>query len=229
MNNDTTLSKPYLKYEAGKFSARPLGKESIKSGIYQILNTVNNKIYIGSTSNFITRKSRHFIDLRRQQHKNAHLQSSYNKYGEHVFEFTVLEYCEPRDCLVIEQQYLDIIFNSEYFDQSMRYNVHSTAGSSLGFKHTDETRKRMSVSRKGRVLTDDHRRNLSKSASRSVYQLDITTGEVIAEYSSAKEASEALRISRPHITSVCNKSVVVKSSGRTYIRKSAGGFGWCFA
>ena len=52
-----------------------------KSGIYQIKNLVNEKIYVGSAINLYQRKCEHFSDLRKNIHDNPHLQSSYNKYG----------------------------------------------------------------------------------------------------------------------------------------------------
>lgn len=61
----------------------------IESGIYQILNLINNKRYIGQTINFDNRKRQHFSLLKRNQCHNLHLQKSYNKYGKEIF---VLKY-----------------------------------------------------------------------------------------------------------------------------------------
>ena len=41
-----------------------------KSGIYQILNTVNNKFYIGSAVYFYDRWNTHKYCLRQDKHKN---------------------------------------------------------------------------------------------------------------------------------------------------------------
>ncbi|QIW88501.1 hypothetical protein [Pseudanabaena phage PA-SR01] len=46
------------------------------SGIYQIINKENGKIYIGSTLNFKMRFRGHKSELRRGIHGNAHLQNS---------------------------------------------------------------------------------------------------------------------------------------------------------
>lgn len=59
--------------------------------IYCIENTVNNKCYIGQTvQRFGRRKVSHLFDLRHNQH-NYKLQKDYDKYGEDVFEWIVLE------------------------------------------------------------------------------------------------------------------------------------------
>lgn len=62
-----------------------------KGGIYMILNTYNNKCYIGSTNNFNRRKNEHFNALRNNKHHSQHLQKSFNKYGEDKFVFIILE------------------------------------------------------------------------------------------------------------------------------------------
>lgn len=78
------------------------------TGIYKITNTVNGKYYIGSTSeNFLKRWNHHINSLRRNSHKNEHLQHAFNKYGEDSFVFEVVETCNKDMCLLREQIYLD--------------------------------------------------------------------------------------------------------------------------
>lgn len=57
------------------------------SGVYQIYNTVNGKRYIGSSIHIEQRFKEHLRNLRANKHVNAHLQSAWNKYGEHSFVF----------------------------------------------------------------------------------------------------------------------------------------------
>jgi len=64
------------------------------SGIYQIRNIINNKVYIGSTSKFKSRKASHFGHLRFGDHSNKYLQNAWNKYGEEKFVFEILEETE---------------------------------------------------------------------------------------------------------------------------------------
>lgn len=63
------------------------------SGVYAIKNTITNKVYVGSSKNMTKRKANHFSLLRHNKHYNAHLQSSFNKYGIEAFEWIVLEMC----------------------------------------------------------------------------------------------------------------------------------------
>ena len=80
-----------------------------KKGIYKIYNTKSKKSYIGSTEvSFRKRAKEHRWALRGNYHKNNHLQNSYNKYGEEVFDFEVIEYLSKKeDILDCEQKYLD--------------------------------------------------------------------------------------------------------------------------
>ena len=57
-------------------------------GIYKILNTVNDHIYIGSTiQGFSKRWCDHRTLLYRNKHKNPYLQNAWNKYGKEAFVF----------------------------------------------------------------------------------------------------------------------------------------------
>jgi len=79
--------------------------EKIKSGIYKIVNLVNNKIYIGSAKNLNKRWKRHLADLKNQSHHNIHLQRSWEKHGESKFIFEIIEYVEDVTSLYEREQY----------------------------------------------------------------------------------------------------------------------------
>lgn len=74
------------------------------TGIYIILNTVNNHKYIGQSKNIESRWVGHVSSLRKGKHANPHFQNAWNKYGEDLFGFQVLEECEP-NCLDEREQY----------------------------------------------------------------------------------------------------------------------------
>jgi group I intron endonuclease len=68
--------------------------------------------------------------------------SSILKHGISNFKLEILEYCSPAKCIKLEQKYLDFLQPS--------YNILKIAGSSLGFKHSDESRAQMSALNKGK-------------------------------------------------------------------------------
>jgi group I intron endonuclease len=63
------------------------------------------------------------------------------KHGYSNFSLTILEYCEPDKCLERENLYLNLL--------KPEYNILLTAGSRLGYKYSDESRKKMSDSKIG--------------------------------------------------------------------------------
>lgn len=60
-------------------------------GIYEIINIINNKKYIGQSIEIKRRWNDHKSELRRNSHHNIYLQKSWNKYGEENFKFEVIE------------------------------------------------------------------------------------------------------------------------------------------
>lgn len=83
-------------------------KEEINSaGIYKITNSVNKKVYIGSSSCLRMRKNQHSRELRKNIHTNKKLQNSVNKYGFDNFVFSVIEFCEKLEIRFREQHYLN--------------------------------------------------------------------------------------------------------------------------
>lgn len=67
--------------------------------IYKIRNVVNGKFYVGSAVDTRTRFRQHRRLLKNGTHHCKHLQSAWNKYGEDVFKFEVVEYVDGRDML----------------------------------------------------------------------------------------------------------------------------------
>lgn len=125
-----------------------------RSGIYQIINRINGKRYIGSAACFQQRFSMHRLRLRRGEHHSPHLQASWNKYGEFAFKFAPLLVCSRAALLMYEQRLIDAY--------TPEYNVCPTAASWLGHKHTPESCARMSASRTGKKLSSEHVANMSR-------------------------------------------------------------------
>ena len=81
-----------------------------------------------------------------------------------------------------------------------------------GKHHTEESRRKMSESRKGRVIDDEWRQHLSEASTvkRQVQNLD--TGEI---FDSVKKAAESCGVASTNITRACK--------GKT---KTSGGYRW---
>jgi group I intron endonuclease len=75
--------------------------------IYKIINVINGKFYVGSTTNQKVRFRQHRKLLRGNRHHCKHLQAAWNKYGEDKFAFAVIEEVpETRSLQEIEETYL---------------------------------------------------------------------------------------------------------------------------
>lgn len=118
----------------------------IKSGVYHIKNTINNKIYIGSAKNIRNRFNAHKYLLKKNSHDNSFLQNAWNKYGEECFIFEIIEVCDLSSLLIREQFYLDL-FKS--YERNNGYNIIKIAVGNYGYKFSEESRKKMSLAKKG--------------------------------------------------------------------------------
>ncbi len=93
-------------------------------GIYCIyFHDIDNKYYIGYSSNLYERTQNHISALKAKRHINKSLQNAYNSYGEPVIE--VLEFCK------LEELSLKEIYWIEQFD-SFKNGFNQTLGGDGG-------------------------------------------------------------------------------------------------
>lgn len=121
----------------------------VKPGIYKITNLINNKIYIGSAYNLSNRFSTHKYCLKNQKHKNPHLQSAWNFYGENAFDFQIIEIINDLSIILKREQYYIDFYNST--NKNIGYNIAKRAGNTAGIIPSIETRKKQSEARKGKI------------------------------------------------------------------------------
>lgn len=111
------------------------------SGIYKILCTGSGKPYIGSAISLKGRWATHRHLLRNNKHPNKHLQNSWGKYGENSFVFSVIENCPDSELRLREQYWIDS-YNA--YNPMLGMNNSPTASTTLGFKHSEGTKKLLS-------------------------------------------------------------------------------------
>lgn len=66
-------------------------------GVFQIRNTINNKILVGSSTNLDAIWNRHKAELKLGGHRNQILQKEWNEFGEDNFSFEILYTIDQKD------------------------------------------------------------------------------------------------------------------------------------
>ena len=110
-------------------------------GIYMIKNNINNKVYIGQSSDIKKRWKKHIEDLNNKNHHNYHLQSAWDKYGSSNFEFIILEICDKSELDKKEEFYIE-----KYNSLKNGYNLDSGGNGCVGYKHSKEEINKMRLS-----------------------------------------------------------------------------------
>lgn len=178
----------------------------LKSGIYSIKNSIDNKEYIGLSINLKKRKSIHFSRLRKNIHPNKHLQFAWNKYGEINFTFIVIEYVP-----IEELESKEIFWIRTKMSNIHGYNIHS-GGKSCMFV-SEETRKKLSrpnffKGKKGK----DH------PNSKVIYQYNLD-GVFLKKWYGTNEIKRELKIDICRVLAGDNKSAGGFMWSRTYALK----------
>ena len=156
-----------------------------QSGIYSITNKKNNKIYIGKSINLYRRKYQHFGELKRNDHKNKHLQASFNKHGFENFEFNVVEICEV-DILGIREYYWINFFDS--CNRKKGYNIELINENGLNVRSIESIKSMRKTLKKIKI---DKPKGKGNPTSKQVYQYDLN-GNFISEFESCHLAAEFL-------------------------------------
>lgn len=144
-----------------------------KGGVYMIVNLVNNKFYIGSgiKNRLYIRFCSHLLHLI----GSDLIAKAVNKYGLNNFAFIILEFLElpitkksNAVLLQLETKYLKIL--------NPPYNILKIGGSSYGYKHTEDTKRKMKENysekrkdfirnlNKGKIMSEEVREKIRAAA-----------------------------------------------------------------
>jgi group I intron endonuclease len=131
------------------------------------------------------------------------INSSLLKYGLENFSLEILEYCEPEQCLEREDDYIKLY--------QPEYNILQKAGSCLGCKRSEETRKKISNAQKGEnnsmfnrtgeknPMFGQARQEGSGKPSQAIEVTNVQTNTKTS-YNSFSEAAKALNIQQSTIS-----------------------------
>lgn len=123
-----------------------LDENKNKSGNYRLTNKLNGNFYIGSSINLKQRYLNYFYISYIKKRQNLIISRALIDYGNSNFSLEILEYCDKTILLKREQYYFNFL--------NPPYNILKIAGSSLGDKLTEETKKqKISKALKGIYIT----------------------------------------------------------------------------
>jgi group I intron endonuclease len=125
-----------------------LKEQKEKSGVYCLVNNINDHLYIGSSINLASRMKNYLNTtfLKSRQNSNMPIVKALLKYDQSDFSLFIVEYVTPEFLTVRETFYITEVIPY--------YNVLKQGYSSLGYKHTEETKKLLSELGKNRVHSE---------------------------------------------------------------------------
>jgi group I intron endonuclease len=158
MDNKMNELKPIKIYNSLKEDrVKILKDEKYKSGVYCLVNNINGHAYVGSSINLASRMRNYLNNtfLKSRQNVNMPIVHALLKYNQSNFSLLILEYIGPEDLTCRETFF--ITFLIPY------YNVLKQGYSSLGYKHTEETKKLLSELANNRTHSDKTKTLIAKA------------------------------------------------------------------
>lgn len=129
-----------------------MAKHKLLIGIYKITSP-SGRIYIGQSTNILKRFAHYKILKCKRQTK---LYASLLKHGAESHSFEIVELCEQSCLDALEIKYID-----QYKSFNTELGLNLKAGGAYG-THSDETKMKIGLVHKGKVVSQQARDNMSK-------------------------------------------------------------------
>lgn len=123
--------------------------------IYQSINLINSKSYIGYTKNFRVRKNEHT-----KARRNCPFHHALKKYGNKNFEWKILYTSNDKD---FTQNIMEGYFIRLFDTVNNGYNLSYGGEGGKGNIQSIETRKKRSESHKGKIFSAERKYHISES------------------------------------------------------------------
>jgi group I intron endonuclease len=167
--------------------------------IYLFINKTNNKMYVGqSVQEPDARFKAHKSNAKSETYRDKQaITRAIHKYGWDGFTRHVLEVCESQEAMNLAETYWVAHYNcmsplgynlttgGGNFGKQSAETIEKRAAAHRGRKCSDATRKKMSESKLGKVISEDHRRKCAENFRKAAEQ---NTGVPLSE-----ETKEKLR------------------------------------
>ena len=144
--------------------------------IYKTTNLINGKIYVGQ----------HIAESFDVYYKGSGqmLKRAFKKYGKENFKCELLVEANSKEELDNLEQYWIEQLNTR--DTTIGYNIVAGGGGTVGYQHTTEAKKAMSLAKKGKPLTDSWKKAIGRASK----------GHKMSE--AQKEKLRAINLGRKH-------------------------------
>lgn len=122
--------------------------------IYKTTNLVNGKIYIGQDS----KNNPEYLG------SGTLVRLAIKKYGKENFEKEILEECDNLE--ILNEREIFWIKELNSIDKIIGYNIHEGGSGGDNFKNNpnlEVIRKKMSLGKKGKKLTDEHKESIANA------------------------------------------------------------------
>ena len=154
----------------GYFYLPPKG--AIEIIIYEAINQINGKRYIGQTRNGLKhRKRQHFNASKHAQNVSWHFYRAINKYGWDHFEWKIIDYANTQEDLDVKESFWIEFFNTT--DPEKGYNL---KGGGYNPFLTEDVKRKIGDAQLGQLNHSYGKVGEDNSSSRRF--IDLTTGEV---------------------------------------------------
>lgn len=186
--------------------------------IYKLTNTLNNKIYIGLTTETISERCRKRIaEAKYRDSKNSYILNAIRKHGSEVFKVEQIDTAFSLE----ELQQKEIFYIQQYnsTNRKIGYNLTKGGEGNLGLKMSDKTKEKIrqkAIGRKASIETKIKMSNSKKTnnidfskaiencklynlkTSKKVEEFDLNNN-LIKTYNSISEVSKTLNITKAKI------------------------------
>jgi group I intron endonuclease len=137
--------------------ANILKDQKDKSGVYCLINKINGHSYVGSSINLASRMKNYLNNafLKSRQNVNMPIVKALLKYSQSNFTLLILEHVDTESLIIRETYFITSVIPY--------YNVLKQGYSSLGYKHTKETKELLSQLMKNRVHSDRTKSLIAKA------------------------------------------------------------------
>jgi group I intron endonuclease len=133
--------------------------------VYCIKNIINNKEYIGLTTRTLKERwKQHIRESNREGgwEWNTPLGNAIKKYGKDSFEVFVLEECSSET--EMKQKEIWLIRERKSLASETGYNLTLGGDGRLGYKLSEETKRKIGEGNFGKIMSDDARAKMSIAA-----------------------------------------------------------------